>query len=149
MNQEKPSALTWAVFSRVGVNHSKGRQSMIVPAMMAPDIMDRRYRISVLRPRVLFMTRRLAMLQAGPAISSTSAAPGVSPFIISATAIGMLPVAHIYIGMAMQSTSSMLRNVLPLKISKKVSGTNTVINPAITNPMTSHLPMSCIISTKA
>ena len=31
----------------------------------------------------------------------------------------------------------------------KFVGAKTVMSPAMTNPMTSHLPMSCIISTKA
>ena len=78
------------------------------------------------------------MLQAGPAISNTNAAPGVSPFIISATAIGILPVAHIYIGMAMHKTKSILSNVLSLNTAKKSFGTNTVIRPATIKPITSH-----------
>ena len=60
------------------------------------------------------------MLHAGPAMSSTSAAPGVSPFSIKATAIGMLPVAQIYIGRALQSTNIILIRVFPLKTVKKV-----------------------------
>ena len=89
-----------------------------------------------------------AILHAGPAIRSTRAAPGVRPFSIRATAIGILPVAQIYMGIAMQRTNSMLIRVLPLKIVKKLSGTKTVISPAMIRPMTSHLPISPIISIK-
>ena len=46
------------------------------------------------------------------AISSTSAVPGESPFIIRATAIGMEPVAQRYIGIANTSTMSMLSREL-------------------------------------
>ena len=89
-----------------------------------------------------------ATLQAGPAISNTSAAPGVSPFIMSATAIGMEPVAQIYIGMAMASTRSMESRVLSLNTAKNSFGTKTVMRPATMSPMTSHLPMSPIMSMK-
>ena len=82
------------------------------PKAMAPETMAARYSTRVLRPSTLLITKIDAALLAGPAISSTSAAPGVSPFIMSATAIGMLPVAHRYIGMLMQSTRSMLMRVL-------------------------------------
>ena len=116
--------------------------------MTAPVMMDKRYRMRVFLPRTLLMTRIDAILQAGPAISKTSAAPGVRPFIMSATAMGMLPVAQIYMGIAMQRTSSMLRSVLSLKTSKRLSGTKTVINPAISSPMNNHFPMSPSISTK-
>jgi hypothetical protein len=46
------------------------------------------------------------MLVAGPASSSTSAAPGFRPFAISAAATGVLPVAHTYMGVATTSISS-------------------------------------------
>ena len=114
----------------------------------APPTMEARYSNSVRRPITLLITNRLATLQAGPAISNTSAAPGVSPFIIRATAMGMLPVAQTYIGMLMHSTSRMLRRELSLKTSNHWSGTNVVIIPATTKPTTSHLPISTIISTK-
>ena len=89
------------------------------------------------------------MLQAGPAMSNTRAEPGVNPFSIRATAIGILPVAHRYIGMAKASTSSILANELSLKTSKNESGTSTVISPATISPIISHLPISSIISRKA
>ena len=47
-----------------------------------------------------------ARFTAGPAINITSAAPGDSPFIISAAATGILPVEQIYIGTAMTSMTS-------------------------------------------
>ena len=64
-------------------------------------------------PNPFRTTNMEARLQAGPAISSTSAAPGVSPFSMSATAMGMLPVAQTYIGMETQSTNSIEAQVLP------------------------------------
>ena len=87
-----------------------------------------------------------AMLHAGPAIRSTNAAPGDNPLSINAAAIGMEPVAHTYIGTDTASTISMVNRGLSLKYKKKSSGTNTVIKPATTKPIISHLPMSCIIS---
>ena len=63
--------------------------------------------------------------------------------------MGMEPVAHRYIGIASRSTSSILNSELSAKISKNDSGTNTVMRPATMSPTISHLPMSCIISTKA
>ena len=95
------------------------------------------------------MTSMLAMLAAGPAISSTSAEPGVSPFSIKATAMGMEPVAQMYMGMLMASTSSMDIHVLSAKMAKNESGTSTVMSAAMTRPTTSHFPMSSTISTKA
>ena len=71
-------------------------QSMRHPKNTAPMTIDRMYMTSVRKPRPLRMTRMLAMLHAGPAMRSTSAAPGVSPFSMSTTAIGIDPVAHRY-----------------------------------------------------
>ena len=105
--------------------------------------------VIVLRPNTLFIIRMLATLLAGPAISRTKAAPGVSPFIISAKAMGILPVAHRYMGMLKSRTKSMLYNVLPWNAMNHSSGTAAVMMPAMTSPITSHLPISSIISTKA
>ena len=58
------------------------------------------------------------MLAAGPAMSSTRPAPGVKPFAMSDTAIGIEPVAHTYIGMAMASTiatSNLMQNYVQIK----------------------------------
>ena len=79
---------------------------------------EKRYAINVRLPITLLTTNTLAMLQAGPAINNTSAAPGVSPFIINATAMGMLPVAHRYMGTEMHNTSSIDVRLLSLNISK-------------------------------
>lgn len=62
--------------------------------------------------------------------------------------MGMLPVAHRYMGMLMHSTRSMDMRVLSLNAANIDSGTKTVISPAMISPRTSHLPMSAIISTK-
>ena len=134
----------------VGMNHSRGsRWSIASPNPTAPMMMLARYVIRVFLPITLFMTSMLAILQAGPAISRTKAAPGVNPLSIRATAIGILPVAHRYIGIEKHSTSSMLAKELSLNISKNESGTNTVIRPATIKPIISHLPISSIISRKA
>ena len=77
------------------------------------------------------MTKIDAILAAGPAISRTKAVPGDNPFNISATAMGMEPVAHRYIGMANSRTISILSNELCANNAKKDSGTNTVIRPAM------------------
>ena len=103
-------------------------------------MIEKRYAINVRRPITLLTTKTLATLHAGPAINNTSAAPGVSPFIINATAIGMLPVAHRYMGMEMHNTSSIDVKLLSLKISKYESGTKIVISPATTSPTTSYFP---------
>ena len=49
-----------------------------------------------------------AILQAGPAIRRTNAAPGERPFNIKAAAIGMEPVAQTYIGTETASTISIV-----------------------------------------
>ena len=82
------------------------------------------------------------MFVAGPAISRTSAAPGDMPFSISAAAIGIDPVAQRYMGTEKSSTSNMFFIGVSAYCSKKVVGTKTVISPAITNPITNHLPIS-------
>ena len=96
-----------------------------------------------------FLTQFYYYLLAGPAISRTRAAPGVRPFIIRARAMGMLPVAHRYIGILNSRTNSMLYKVFPWNAVNQASGTAAVMMPAITRPITSHLPMSSIISRKA
>ena len=93
------------------------------PKNTAPMTIDRMYMTSVRKPRPLRMTRMLAMLHAGPAMRSTSAAPGVSPFSMSTTAIGIDPVAHRYIGMDMMSTRIIDAMVLSLNIVNTSSGT--------------------------
>ena len=96
----------------------------------------------VLRPSTLFITSIAAMFVAGPAISSTSAAPGDSPLSMRAAAMGIEPVAHRYMGADSTSITSMLSKGTSLKRVKKSSGTATVITAAMTSPMTIHLPMS-------
>ena len=125
------------------------RASINTPKATEPKIIDARYTSSVRVPSTLRTTSIEAMLHAGPAISNTNAAPGVSPLSISATAIGIDPVAQRYIGMAIASTSNIDAHVLPWNTEKRLSGTSTVIAPAAMMPITSHLPMSSIISTKA
>ena len=98
-------------------------------------------------PRNLRKISMEAKLHAGPATSSTKAAPGVRPFIISATAMGILPVAHRYIGMEIKNTRSMRARVLSLKKAKYSVGITVVMLPAITKPTTSHLPISSTMST--
>ena len=124
-------------------------QSMRQPKATEQTMMEVRYMHSVRIPSTFLTTRMDAMLHAGPAISSTMAAPGVSPFSIRATAMGIEPVAHRYIGMDMASTSSIEASVLSRKSVKALSGKASVITAATTMPTTSHLPMSSIISTKA
>ena len=60
-------------------------------------------------PITLLTTSNEATLVAGPAISKTSAAPGVNPFNIKAAAIGIDPVAHRYIGIEKANTIIILR----------------------------------------
>ena len=103
----------------------------------------------VFRPSTLLISNIEAILEAGPAISKTNALPGLSPFNIRATAMGIEPVAHKYIGMESNKTINILTSVFSLKTEKKSAGTNRVIKAAKTKPKTSHLPISFIISTKA
>ena len=56
--------------------------------------------------------------------------------------IDVFAVAQRYMGTEKSSTSSMFFIGVSAYCSKKVVGTKTVINPAITNPITNHLPMS-------
>ena len=93
-------------------------------------------------PRKLRNTKSDAKLHAGPAMSNTNAAPGVSPFIMSATAMGILPVAQRYMGIVIKSTNSMLEKVLSLKIAKYSVGMRVVMAPAMSRPTTNHLPIS-------
>ena len=95
------------------------------------------------------MTNRDATFTAGPAISNTRAVPGDRPFSIRVMAMGIEPVAQRYIGMAHTNTNNMLSRGVSAKSAKNEFGTKTVMSPAMINPMTNHLPMSCIISTKA
>ena len=82
------------------------------------------------------------MFTAGPAMSSTRAVPGDNSFSISATAIGIEPVAQMYIGSDRMMTNIMLSYGLSENDAKNVSGTNAVISPATINPTINHLPMS-------
>ncbi len=64
-----------------------------------------------------------AKLAAGPAISKTSAVPGDKPFITNDKAIGIEPVAHTYIGMAITSTAIIDRIGFCPRTEKKSAGT--------------------------
>ena len=55
----------------------------------------------------------LARLHAGPTMRSSRPAPGVRPFMMRATAIGMEPVAQRYIGSTIIMTRSIEAHVLP------------------------------------
>ena len=88
-----------------------------------------------------------AKFAAGPAIRSTNATPGVRPLSISDNAIGIEPVAQIYIGTATATITSMASSGYALRERKRVSGTATVIMAAITSPITSHLPTDPTMST--
>ena len=78
------------------------------PKRMAQLIMENRYVNRLLLPITFPMTSNDATLTAGPAMSSTSAVPGDKPFSIRATAIGIEPVAHKYIGIANNNTINIL-----------------------------------------
>ncbi len=90
----------------------------------------------------------VAALVAGPAISRTRAAPGLSPFSISTAAIGTEAVAHIYTGMAASSIISISSISLDVVPAKKLSGMKTARRAAITSPIISHPIISCRNSTK-
>lgn len=60
------------------------------------------------RPKAFFTTSTEATLAAGPAMSSTNAQPGDMPLSTRAAAMGMEPVAQIYMGTAMSKITSML-----------------------------------------
>ena len=98
-------------------------------------------------PKTLPTTNIDAKFTAGPAINKTKAAPGDKPFSIRATAIGIEPVAHKYIGKAKSNTNSILSRELSANKAKNSFGTATVIIPATTRPIIRYLPISCIIST--
>ena len=115
---------------------------------MAPPIIDAKYATVVRLPKARFITSTEAKLAAGPAISSTRAAPGVNPLSISERAIGIEPVAQTYIGTDSASTTSILSRGYCAKAAKKSSGTHTVIRVATTSPITSHRPMLFIMSIK-
>ena len=93
-------------------------------------------------PNDFFTTRMDAMLTAGPAISITNAAPGESPFIISAAATGMLPVEQMYIGTATNRMTSICSKGCEPKVRKNSSGTAIPISAAINRPMVRRKPMS-------
>ncbi len=86
-------------------------------------------------------------MAAGPAISRTKAAPGLSPFKTRDIAMGMEPVAQTYIGTATTIIASIASNGRSLSDTRNWSGTYTVISAATTNPMTSHLPTLATMST--
>lgn len=64
-----------------------------------------------------------AKLAAGPAIRRTSAVPGDKPFSIRDKAIGIDPVAHTYIGIAITNTVIMEKRGLLPSTEKKSAGT--------------------------
>ncbi len=91
----------------------------------------------------------VATLVAGPAIKNTSAAPGETPFINKTAAIGIEPVAQMYIGTEAAKTTRISNSPNPLKELKKSAGSKTEISAAIKNPRINHLPISCSNSIKA
>ena len=113
--------------------------STIKPKAIAPSAIDTRYATSVRLPKALPTTSMLAILVAGPAINSTSAAPGVIPFSTSASASGMEPVAQVYIGIASSNTTSMQSSEYSCKNKKKSSGTKAAIKAPSKSPIVSHL----------
>lgn len=76
---------------------------------MAPKIIAIRYitvlRVPISRWRIISDARFVA----GPAISNTKAAPGETPLTISDSAMGIEPVAHIYIGAEIKRIRRILR----------------------------------------
>ena len=71
----------------------------------ANDYRRQVYSSAGLRPISREISVNDAKLAAGPAISNTRAVPGDRPFSISDMAIGIEPVAHTYMGMAITSTA--------------------------------------------
>ena len=97
-------------------------------------------------PSAFRTTRMEARLTAGPAISITSAAPGESPFIMSAAATGMLPVEQMYMGTATTRMTSICSSGFEPKWRKNSSGTSTWMRAARIRPMTRRSPMFWIMS---
>ena len=89
-----------------------------------------------------FLTTSMeAKFTAGPAINITNAAPGESPFIINAAAMGMLPVEQIYIGTAIISITNICNRGCEPKLRKNSSGTATLINAANNRPTNNRNPI--------
>ena len=122
---------------------------MNAPKPIEPITIAARYAKRVVVPIAFRTISMLARLLAGPTIRSIRPAPGVRPFMISATAIGMEPVAQRYIGNTRTRTRSIDATVFPRKTVKNESGINAVIRPAMRRPITSHFPISSIISIRA
>lgn len=76
---------------------------------IAPIIIEARYIIVLRIPISCRKIIREAIFVAGPAMSKTNAAPGETPLIISDSAMGIEPVAHIYIGADIKRMSAILR----------------------------------------
>ena len=110
--------------------------------------MEVRYAAKVRLPKAFPTTSMLAILVAGPAIKSTSAAPGVMPFSTKASARGMEPVAQVYIGIASTNTTTMQSSGYSCRNRKKSSGTKAAISAPSKRPMMSHLLTSPIMFTK-
>ena len=113
--------------------------STIKPKNMAPNAIENKYAARVRLPKALPTTSIEAILVAGPAIKSTRAAPGVIPFATSASASGMEPVAHVYIGIASMSTASIQSSGYSRRARKSSFGTNAEISAPKRRPMSSHL----------
>ena len=99
-------------------------------------------------PIVLAMVAIVAALVAGPVIKNTNAAPGETPRMIKAAAMGTDAVAQTYIGIPSTSITSIARIPPPNTGPKKSAGTSAVINAEIKSPNSNALPISAGSSTK-
>ena len=122
--------------------------STIKPKNIAPNAIENKYATSVRLPKALPTTSIEAILVAGPAIKSTRAAPGVIPFATSASASGIEPVAHVYIGIAKSNTQTMQRIGYSRNARNSSFGTNAEINAPSTRPIMSHLLTSPTMFTR-
>ena len=77
----------------------------------------------------------VAALVAGPARRNTRAAPGFSPFRMSAAAMGVEEVAQTYMGSPTSNITSMDKKLCSLAQTVRSSGKKKVIRPAIKIPM--------------
>ena len=112
------------------------------PKKKAPAAMLKIYAARVRLPKVLPTTTMEAMLVAGPAMSSTNAAPGGKPLAMRAKASGMEPVEQVYMGMEINSIANMQRIGYSRMDMNSSSGTNAAIKAPRAKPISNQRVIS-------
>ncbi|GAG11789.1 unnamed protein product, partial [marine sediment metagenome] len=113
-------------------------ESSSKPKRSAVVIIEMRYMNSAFLPSFPPVNNSVAAFVAGPAIRKTNPAPGVMPFKIKDAAIGIEPVAHMYIGIEISSINGYASMGVPKYFSTIFPGIKNPIMLPIKTPTTIH-----------